>query len=286
MAAVAVAATRTLLLSVLLLAGAFAAHGEVAVPELRATVTDLAGLLKPEEKAALESKLEAFEREKGSQVAVLIVASTAPETIEQYSIRAVEAWKLGRKAPDDGVLLLVARDDRTLRIEVGRGLEGAIPDAIAKRVIEERIVPRFRAGEFAGGVDAGVDAILDLIRGEALPEPAWESGARGDPLSAAVPGLIALLVFGQILRSLLGRLFGAVLGGGIAFVLAQMLIGVMWISLMGALLVFVFTLAGMAGGGRGGGFGHIGGRGGFGGGGGGFSGGGGSFGGGGASGRW
>ena len=131
----------------------------VPVPALAARVTDLTGTLTPEQVAALDSKLGSFEQAKGSQVAVLVVPTTRPEEIEQYAIRLADAWKLGRKGVDDGAILLVARDDRKVRIEVGYGLEGVLPDATANRIIDEDIVPRFRSGDYYGGIDAGVDRI-------------------------------------------------------------------------------------------------------------------------------
>ena len=134
-------------------------------------MTDLTETLTPDQTAKLEQKLAAFEARKGSQIAVLIVPTTQPEAIEQYSIRVAEQWKLGRKGVDDGALLLVAKDDRALRIEVGYGLEGALPDAIAKRIIEDIIVPRFKTGDFYGGIDAGVDAMIKVVDGEPLPPP-------------------------------------------------------------------------------------------------------------------
>lgn len=257
----------------------------VAVPELRARVTDLSGTLSAPQQQALDAKLAAFEREKGSQVAVLIVPSTQPEAIEQYSIRVTDAWKLGREKSDDGVLLLVAKDDRALRIEVGQGLEGAIPDAIAKRVIEETILPHLRDGDFAGGIDAGVDQILALAGGETLPEPVARHGLShgGFNLNSVVFLMVIALFFGQFLRSLLGRLFGSVAAGGVVFALAMLLLGVLGVAILLALAAVVISFFGSSGGGwrRGGYFGG----GGFGGGGG-FSGGGGGFSGGGASGRW
>src|SRR5574340_907947 len=135
-----------------LLFSAFLAVADVAVPPLKSRVTDLTGTLSANEAVQLEQKLAAFEEKKGSQIAVLIVPTTQPETIEQYAIRVAEAWKLGRKGVDDGVLLLIAKNDRTLRIEVGYGLEGVLPDAIAKRIIDELIVPAFRQGDFAAGL--------------------------------------------------------------------------------------------------------------------------------------
>lgn len=277
-------ARRVFALALLLLLGA--AQAEVPVPALQARVTDLTNTLAPAQRQTLEQKLAAFEREKGSQVAVLLVPTTQPETIEQYSIRVAERWQLGRERPDDGVLLLVAKNDRALRLEVGYGLEGAIPDAIAKRVIEETILPRFRAGDLAGGIDAGVDQVLGLIRGEALPPPPQPvRGSRADGLEAAGPLLIVALLVGQMLRALLGPLLAGLLVGGGLFALVALFSGGAALGLMLGLLGFVFTVTGMmsrgrgwaSGGGglRGGGFG-----------GGGFRGGGGGFGGGGASGRW
>ena len=135
-------------------------------------VTDLTSTLDAGQIQALEAKLAAFESRKGSQIAVLLVPSTQPETIEQYGIRVVDSWKLGRKGVDDGVLLLIAKDDRKLRIEVGYGLEGALNDATAKRIVSEIIGPDFKRGEFYAGIDAGVDAIIKVVEGEPLPPPA------------------------------------------------------------------------------------------------------------------
>src|SRR5882762_516209 len=151
--------------AILLLAGLSPASGEVAVPPLRAHVTDLTGTLSSQQIQDLESRLAAFERAKGSQIAVLMLPSTQPETIEEYSIRLADAWKIGRARVDDGVILIVAKNDRKLRVEVGRGLEGAIPDAIAKRVIAEVITPHFKANDFYGGIAAGTDARLKVSEG-------------------------------------------------------------------------------------------------------------------------
>ena len=264
-------------------------RAEVPVPLLAARVTDLTGTLSAQQKSALEGRLAAFEAKKGSQIAVLIVPTTRPETIEQYSIRVAERWKLGRKGVDDGVLLLVAKDDHALRIEVGYGLEGVIPDATAWRVIDEIIVPRFRSGDFAGGVEAGSAALMGLIEGEPLPAPrAAARDGSGLSLNAVLFAVAAAMVFGRLLSAMLGRVLGAGLGaavaGGIAFLLLGLLAGV----LIGAVVFFVLLTAGARAAysiGRGG-FGGFGG--GFGGGAGssGWSGGGGGFGGGGASGRW
>jgi len=251
---------------------------ETAIPPLQARVTDQANLLDAAARQALEAKLAAFEKSKGSQIAVLIVPSTQPESIEQYSIRVVDAWKLGRKGIDDGVLLLLAMQDRSMRIEVGRGLEGAIPDAIAKRVIAEIITPHFKAGDFAVGIDAGIAALIKLVEGEALPQPAPETSesAIGD---FAPTVLILAIVLGGVLQIFFGRLVGASVAGGVAFFVGWMVLGGFFAALITAILAFVFTLVRGAGGGRSTGGSSSGG-------GGGFGGGGGGFGGGGASGRW
>lgn len=270
-----------------------ATRAEVPVPPLKTRVTDLTGTLTAAQATALEQQLAQFEARKGSQIAVLIVPTTQPETVEQYGIRVAEQWKLGRKGVDDGVLLLVAKDDRALRIEVGYGLEGELPDAIAKRIIAETIVPRFREGDFHGGIVAGVAQIEQVIEGEPLPEPVaqrrpTDGRSMQDVLTMAFIGTV---VIGGVLRRMFGRLLGASLVGGLIGVVFWLLLA----SLLGAVVVgvlaFLFTLfggGGLGGGfGRGGGFYTGGGRGGFGGGGfGGFGGGGGGFGGGGASGRW
>jgi uncharacterized protein len=257
------------------------ALAQAPVPTLAGRVNDLAGALDPATRARIETRLAALEQDKGSQLAVLIVASTQPETIEQFSIRVAEAWKLGRADVDDGALLLVAKDDRSLRIEVGQGLEGAIPDAIAKRVIEEVILPRFRQGDLAGGVEQGVERLAGLVRGEPLPAPRPQEGLDG-----ALPMFFALFMGGMVLRSMLGRLPGAGLAGGGSFLLGALVLGSVATGLVAAAIVFFLILLMDE---RGGGFRGGGGFGGFGGGGfggGGFSGGGGGFSGGGASGRW
>src|SRR5471030_2155824 len=168
-------AARTSILA-LLLCWAFAAWADVAVPPLTGRVVDQTGTLSAGDIAALTQVLRDLETRKGSQVAVLIVPTTEPESIEQYSIRVAEAWKIGRKKIDDGALLLVAKNDRKPRIEVGYGLEGALNDASAKRIIDETITPRFRSGDFAGGISVGVDRIIRVIDGEKLPAPVSEIG--------------------------------------------------------------------------------------------------------------
>lgn len=269
-----------------------AAQALVPVPPLERRVTDLASLLDTGQRDALEQRLAGFEAARGSQVAILVVPTTAPEDIAAFSIRVAEAWKLGRKGVDDGVLLVVAAEDRALRIEVGYGLEGALPDAIAKRIVADVITPHFRNGDFYGGLDAGVSAILAVIEGEPLPEPdrGWRSPAAG--MEQYLPLLLIFAVVGGgLLRALLGRPAGAAATGGIAGVIVWLLSHVLPIAVFAAIVTFVIALAGgmprrgWSSGGRGGrgGWGPMGG-GGFGGGG--FGGGGGGFGGGGASGRW
>lgn len=256
----------------------------VAIPALKARVTDLTSTLSAGAIAAIDTKLADLETRKGSQVAVLIVPSTGEETIEQYGIRVAEAWKLGRKGVDDGVLLLVAKADRTLRIEVGYGLEGVVPDAVAKRLIAEVIVPRFQAGDFDAGIVAGVDGLIKLIDGEPLPPPPTSAKPRsGSSIDGILP-IVMMFVFvgGGLLRAIFGPLLGATVAGVVAFAGAWLMTGAIVMGLIIALVVFFLTLVGISGFGRGGGFRS--GGGGFGGGG--FSGGGGGFGGGGASGRW
>jgi uncharacterized protein len=261
------------------------AAADVAVPPLQNYVTDLTGTLNPGQRASLEQTLRGFTAQKGSQIAVLLVPSTAPETIEQYSIRVAESWKLGRKGVDDGVLLLVSMDDRALRIEVGYGLEGVIPDAVANRIIDEVMVPYFKRGDYFGGIQAGVNQLMRLIEGEPLPEPsqrdtAWEGLQAWLPLL-----LMGTVVGGFLLRLVFGRLAGASLTAGLAGLIGWMLFG----SLLFGVLIGVFIFFFVVGGGMGrppgyGGWGFPSGGGWSGGGG--ISGGGGGFGGGGASGRW
>lgn len=279
---------RVVLLALLLTGAAHAEEplSEVRVPPLTHRVTDLTATLDAQQTQTLEARLAAFEAGKGAQLAVLIVSTTKPETIEQFSIRVVEAWKLGRKGVDDGALLLVAKDDRELRIEVGYGLEGALNDATAHRIINEVIVPLFKRGEFHQGIESGTEAMMRVIAGEPLPPPkgAVASGNYDiESLIFVAFGLAA--VAGGMLRALFGRFPAAVLVGGGLGLLAWLTIAPLFFAVLAGLAAFLFVLLG--GGGHG--FGGYGGGGGFGGsshGGGGFSGGGGGFGGGGASGRW
>jgi uncharacterized protein len=267
------------------------AQGLVPVPALESRVTDQTGTLTAAEQSELEQKLAAFEQRKGAQVALLMVRSTQPESIEQYSIRVVEAWKLGRDKPDDGVLLLVAKEDRKLRIEVGYGLEGALTDAIASRIINETIKPLFRQNDYFGGIGAGLQQIQDVIDGEVLPPPDKRWDRPADKVGKLLP-LYLLLVFvgGSVLRAVLGRGLGAVATGVGAGLLTWVLTQLLGAALVTGFIGLALTLImGAAGGISTGGFGGGLGRGGFGGGGfggGGFGGGGGGFGGGGSSGSW
>jgi len=285
-------------LSLLLLFG-FGALAEVAVPPLRSPVTDLTATLTSEQIARLEQQLRAFEAKKGSQIAVLLVPTTVPETIEQYGIRVAEAWKLGRRGVSDGALLLIAKDDRAVRIEVGYGLEGALPDVLADRIVEQVVVPRFRAGDFFGGIAEAITRMIALVEGEPLPEPARpQSGARGPEGIGSVLPLLLLVVFvgGSMLRRILGTFGGASVTAGIAAAVVWFLTSTLVIAIGAAIIAFVIALLGGGGGGGwtsprrrswgGYGGGGFGGGGWSGGGGGGWSGGGGGFGGGGASGRW
>lgn len=279
----------------LLLLGAVAAATDelVAVPSLKARVTDLTGTLGREQAASLETELAQFEQARGSQIAILLVPSTRPETIEEYSIRVAESWKLGRKGIDDGILILVAKGDRKLRIEVGRGLEGAVPDAVAKRIVAEVIGPRFKEGDFHGGLKAGVAKLQSAIAGEALPPPKSTSPSRGgmDIETLLVVSLVIATMLGAVMGRLMGRLGGSTVTSGVVGTLAWLVTDSALAALIGAILVFIYVLA-FASSGRGGGWSSggwsSGGGGGWSGGSsdGGFSGGGGDFGGGGASGDW
>jgi len=255
----------------------------VALPKLTERVTDLTGTLSAADKAALGASLTALEKDKGAQVAILLLPTTQPESIEQFGIRLADAWKIGRKGVSDGVIVIVAKDDRRMRIEVGYGLEGAIPDAIAKRIVAEQMAPRFKAGDFAGGLKAAVAMLDKVIRGEALPPPA-PSEAQGGDSPDNFGFLVMVLLTAGVVRSMFG-LIGSLAVSGLAGWLAWTLFASLGIAGGAALLAFVLSFIRLGRGGwqSGGGF-----PGGFGGGssGGGFSGGGGSFGGGGASGNW
>ena len=266
------------------------------VPALSARVTDLTSTLSAAERASLESKLAAFEQATGAQMAVLLVPTTLPEPVEAYAIRVADAWKIGRKGRDDGVLLVVAKDDRRLRLEVGYGLEGAIPDAVAKRIVAEDVAPRFREGRYADGIDAAADRVIAIVgKGEAPPPQRVSRGPRG--LSLETIALLALVVVpavGGILKTIFGKLGSATVGAGIAGGITWLVLGSLALAIGAAVIAWIAILlvggvgsaaTGRRGGGvwlpGGGGWGRGGGLGG-----GGWSGGGGGFGGGGASGGW
>jgi uncharacterized protein len=273
------------------------AYAEVAIPPV-ALVTDLSGVLSASQQAQLQQNLAAFAEHKGSQIAVLILPTTEPEDIAQFGIRLADAWKLGRKDIDDGAILIVATNDRHVRIEVGRGLEGVVTDLVAHRIVTEYLAPQFRTGDFYGGIDSATDRLMKLVDGEPLPAPKagdWQR-SRGGGLQRLFPLLLVFgLIAGSLLRRVLGRPLGALATGGAAALVAWLLVGTVGMAVFAGIAGGVLALLGGLGGGvmsglGGGGFGGGGfGGGGFGGGGdsgGGFSGGGGGFGGGGASGSW
>lgn len=274
----------------LLLASSFAFAELVAIPELSSRVTDLTQTLSPAEQAQLEQKLAAFEQKKGSQIALLILPTTQPEDIAQYSIRVVEKWKIGRDKVDDGVLVLIAKDDRKMRIEVGYGLEGAIPDLYAKRIISEVIGPKFKQGDFYGGLDAGVDKLIGLVDGEALPTPGTPEFSGMGIMDMLPILLFGGLVSGLFLRSMFGTFFGSALNGGlVGGVVALLGVALGGAAILGVIAFFITMMLGgrgmngysggiPTGGGYGGGW--------SGGGSSSWGGGGGDFGGGGASGDW
>lgn len=249
------------------------------VPKLTARVTDLTATLSADEREGLENKLATVERDKGAQIALLLVPTVQPESIEQYALRVAEAWRLGRQGVDDGVLLLIAKNDRKLRIEVGYGLEGALNDATAKRIVSEVISPHFRQNDFYGGIDAGVDAIIRIVGGETLPAPKNQHNGNGDNLDRLLfLGFVLVFVVGGVLRAIFGRLAAAGIVATLAGLAASLIFSSLLFAVVAALIAFCASLfagatRGVGSPGSGGGFG-------------GFSGGGGGFGGGGASGDW
>ena len=277
------------LCTTLLLVSHIALGKLVDIPDLNSRVNDLTQTLTQTQQATLEAKLQAFEQKKGSQIALLIVPSTQPEDIAQYSIRVVEKWKIGRKKVDDGILVLVAKDDHKIRIEVGYGLEGVIPDLTAKRVINEVITPKFKQGNFVGGLDAGLDKLIGLVNDEQLPPPNIPAASGMD-----IGNLLPILLFGGLisglfLRSMFGTFLGSAFNGGLIGSIVFLLgLAVFGSAILGVIAFFITMMLGgrgingyggfpMSGGGFGGsssGGGDV------------FSGGGGSFGGGGASGSW
>ena len=267
-----------------------------SVPALTAHVIDQTGTLDARQQQALEQQLTALEQTHGSQVAALMVPTTAPEDIASYSNRVANTWKIGRRTVGDGVLVVVAKNDRKMRLEVAKALEGAIPDIAAARIIDSAMKPRFREGDFSGGLQAAVSQIQALIAGEALPKPSDASKAP-DHDSAFDWGELAIFLFlgvglgGPLARGLLGNAPGSLLAGGLAGVAAYFATASVVLSVFAGLAALIYTLATAAssraassrGSGNGGGGGWSSGSsdsGGF------SSGGGGDFGGGGASGDW
>jgi uncharacterized protein len=270
------------------------------VPPLTARVIDTTGTLDAIQVKGLEDKLAAFEQAKGTQIAFLMVPTTQPEDIASYANRVGNSWKIGRKGVGDGVLLVVAKNDRQVRIEVSKTLEGALPDVIASRIIDESITPNFRKGDFAAGLQAAADQIIARVNGEALPEPAQRTARHAGNgglnwTDLAIFLFFAVPVVGGVLRSILGRKLGSFVTGAGVGAIALAITSSIVIAGIAAFVALLFSI--LSGGvtgvpvGRRGGWGAgpwMGGGGGWGGGGGGgfSSGGGGDFGGGGASGSW
>lgn len=276
------------------------AQAVLPLPELRSRVIDQTGTLDPTQQAALESRLATFEAQRGTQIVVVLVPTTQPEDIADYTQRLGDAWKVGRQDVGDGVLFVVAKNDRRVRIATSKTLEGAIPDLMARRIIDQAVTPAFRRNDFAGGIEAGVDQIMARVSGENLPLP--EAGNAPDDAGFAPMDLLIFLVFAvpmfsAVLRSLFGNKLGTVLTGAGAGAIAWVLTSVFWIAVGAGLLAMLAALffqmlpsmpssgrgrhgGGWGGGGFGGGSRGGGSGGGF------SSGGGGNFGGGGASGSW
>jgi uncharacterized protein len=264
----------------------------IPVPKLTGHVVDLTGTLTSGESAEIEGVLAGFEKAKGSQVVVLLVPSIGTEPIEDFGIRVTDEWKLGRKGVDDGVLFVIAKQQRKLRIQTGRGVQGSLTDALSKRIVSDYVTPLFRTGDFHGGIRAGVDAILKAIEGEKLPTPESTPKKKVDVVSSYENffwlAFFVVPIVGMILRGLVGRFLGAGATSGITGVAAWLLFGSAVLGAGAAIAAFFVVLFMGAGRGGGGGWipGGFGGGGGFGSGGGGMSGGGGGFDGGGASGDW
>ncbi|WP_432728084.1 TPM domain-containing protein [Variovorax sp. W6] len=286
------------------LAGVALAQGLLPIPTLTARVIDQTGTLDSAQRNGLETKLAAFEQRKGSQIVVLMVPTTAPEDIAAYTQRLGDAWKIGRKDVGDGLLVVVAKDDRKMRIATAKTLEGAVPDLAASRIIDEEMKPRFRNGDFAGGLNAAVDRLIGLVDGEPLPEPSRNTGSSNnggndgfDWENLAIFLFVGVFVGAPIARAILGKKLGTmVVGGGVGVVVFFITTSIAIAVIAGLVALIVSLVAGTGRPGGGGGGGWSSGGGGWGGGGGGFSGGGGgggfssggggNFGGGGASGDW
>jgi uncharacterized protein len=241
-------AWRALIAFVLLLGFSFSTFADVAVPQLTGRVIDQTGTLSSGDIAALSQKLRDFETRKGSQIAVLIVPTTQPESIEQFSIRVADAWKIGRKKVDDGAILVVAKNDRHLRIEVGYGLEGALTDVTSRRIIDEIITPKFRSGDFAGGISDGVDRMIRVVDGEPLPvpTPTVNFGNLDDIAPLFIVTLFASIGVGGFFRAMLGRLVGSLATGGIIAALTWLILGsfglAMALGVVGFIIGFIADL--------------------------------------------
>ena len=269
-------------------------QGEQPIPPLSARVTDLTGTLSSSERQALEAKLADWEARTTNQLAVLIVPTTKPETIEEYSVRVAEAWKIGHKGKDNGVVFLIAKNDKQMRIEVGYGLEGDLTDVASRRIIGDTVAPLFSQGKFAEGINAGVDRIMAVVGGTdtaaTQPPPRRARASHGfDFGTIALIALVVVPALGAVLRSILGNVGGSVAGGAIVGAVTWLIAGSILFGVLAAIVALV-VIAFSSFGGRGPGMwfpgGGWGGGGWGGGGGGGWSGGGGTFGGGGASGGW
>lgn len=261
---------------------------EITVPHLSSRVNDISNVLTYSERLSLEDTISAFERNKGSQIVVLIIPTTEGEPIEQFGVRVGESWKIGRQGVDDGAILIVATKDRQVRIEVGYGLEGALTDAMSKRIIEEQILPSFRSGSIYRGISAGVGSIIKIISGEPLPPPTNQTTRA--PIGDNIVWFVIIgAILGEALRSSLGRAPSSIIAGALSGLMGLIFASVGMAIIVGIITFLVSIFGGLGGRGFGGGVyrsrgygGYS--RGGFSGGG--FSGGGGGFGGGGASGRW
>ena len=234
----------------LLLCWAVAALAAAVVPPLVGRVVDQTGTLSSGDVALLNQTIRNFETRKGSQIAVLIVPTTDGEAIEQFALRVAEAWKIGRKKIDDGAVLVIAKNDRHLRIEVGYGLEGALTDVTTKRIIDEEITPKFKTGDFAGGVSAGINRVIRVIDGEKLPAPEpphWQGSGLFDITDVFNPFLlIPVLLFGGLMRNLLGRLIGSVVGGGLVTLIAWYLFGSLLAGSLAGVITSLFVMFGEA----------------------------------------
>ncbi|KPU89737.1 hypothetical protein APR52_37440, partial [Variovorax paradoxus] len=223
------------------------AQAPLPVPALTARVIDQTGTLDAAQRAGLETKLAAFEQRKGSQIAVLMVPTTQPEDIESYTQRVGDAWKIGRKGVGDGLLVIVAKDDRRMRIAPAKALEGAVPDLAAARIVDEEMKPRFRNGDFAGGINAAVDRLIGLVDGEPLPEPARDGGDRGsqgfDWENLAIFLFVGVFIGAPIVRAILGKTLGSVVMGGGIGVVAFFLTTSLVIAVLAGMVALVVSLA-------------------------------------------